>query len=164
MIKVTFTGNLLADPELNYAQNDRGTEYVTIRVALNKKKGETKLFAVADVRIFKFTQEANERLHTGSRVLVTGDGFPDFYEQKDGAIVAKLDVVADAWEDLNPREGNGQGQGQGQGQSQGRTQQQQGNGYGRRPSNGNGNDRSGGGNNRERTGGGNTQRRQARSF
>ena len=160
MLKVTFTGNLLADPEMNYAQNDRGTEYVKIRVGLNKKKGDNKLFAVADVTIFKFTQEANDRLRTGSRVLITGDGFPDFYEQKDGTIVAKLDVVADAWEDLSPRESNGQGN------SQGRTQPQQGNGYGRRPQqqNGNGNGRSGGGNNRERTSGGNSQRRPARAF
>jgi single-stranded DNA-binding protein len=162
MLKVTFTGNLLADPEMNYAQNDRGTEYVKLRVALNKKKGENKLFAVADVTVFKFTQEANERLHTGSRVLITGDGFPDFYEQKDGTVVAKLDVVADAWEDLSPREGNGQGQGQGRTQPQ--QQQQQNGGYGRRPAqNGNGNGRTGGGNNRPRTGG-STDRRPARQF
>jgi len=75
---------------------------VKLRVALNKKKGENKLFAVADVTVFKFTQEANERLHTGSRVLITGDGFPDFYEQKDGTVVAKLDVVADAWKTSVP--------------------------------------------------------------
>jgi single-stranded DNA-binding protein len=158
MLKTTFTGNLLADPEMNYAQNDRGTEYVKLRVGLNKKKGDNKLFAVADVTIFKFTQEAMDRLHTGSRVLIVGDGFPDFYEQKDGTIVAKIDVVADAWEDLSPREGNGQGEGQG------RTQSQQSNGYGRRPQQQNGNGRSGGSNARERTGGGNTNRRPARAF
>jgi len=160
MLKTTFTGNLLADPEMNYAQNDRGTEYVKLRVGLNKKKGDNKLFAVADVTIFKFTQEAMDRLHTGSRVLIVGDGFPDFYEQKDGTIVAKIDVVADAWEDLSPREGNGNGQGEGQG----RTQSQQSNGYGRRPQQQNGNGRSGGSNARERTGGGNTNRRPARAF
>ncbi len=161
MLKVTFTGNLLADPEMNYAQNDRGTEYVKLRVALNKKKGENKLFAVADVTVFKFTQEANERLRTGSRVLITGDAFPDFYEQKDGTVVAKLDVVADAWEDLSPREGNGQGQGQGRTQPQ--QQQQQNGGYGRRPAqNGNGNGRTGGGNTRPRTGA--NDRRPARQF
>ena len=160
MLKTTFTGNLLADPEMNYAQNDRGTEYVKLRVGLNKKKGDNKLFAVADVTIFKFTQEAMDRLHTGSRVLIVGDGFPDFYEQKDGTIVAKIDVVADAWEDLSPREGTGNGQSEGQG----RTQSQQSNGYGRRPQQQNSNGRSGGGNARERTGGGNTNRRPARAF
>ena len=156
MLKVTFTGNLLADPEMNYAQNDRGTEYVKLRVALNKKKGENKLFAVADVTVFKFTQEANDRLRTGTRVLVTGDGFPDFYEQKDGTIVAKLDVVADAWEDLSPREGTAQGQG--------RAQSQQGSGYSRRPQQQNGNGRSSSGNGRERNGAGNGQGRPARAF
>jgi len=160
MIKGTFTGNLLADPELNYAQNDRGTEYVTIRVGLNKKKGETKLFAVADVTIYKFTQEAMERLHTGSRVLITGDFFPDFFEQRDGKIVAKIDVVADAWEDLSPREGTSQGQGHGRTQAP-QQQQQQNGGYGRRPAQ-NGNGRTGA-NNRPRTGG-NNDRRPARQF
>ena len=156
MLKVTFTGNLLADPEMNYAQNDRGTEYVKLRVALNKKKGDTKLFAVADVTVFKFTQEANERLHTGSRVLITGDAFPDFYEQKDGTIVAKLDVVADAWEDLNPRDGNGQGRTQPQ-------QQQQNGGYGRRPAQNGSSGRTGGASTRSRTGGG-SDRRPTRQF
>jgi len=164
MLKVTFTGNLLADPEINHADNTRGTEYVKIRVALNKKKGETKLFAVADVTIFKFTQEANERLRTGGRVLIVGDAFPDFYEQRDGSIVAKLDVVADAWEDLSPREGNGRSQtsGQGNGHAQGNG------GHARRPAQqpaGNarsyGNDR--GGDRAERTSGG-SSRRPARSY
>ena len=170
MLKVTFTGNLLADPEINHADNTRGTEYVKIRVALNKKKGETKLFAVADVTIFKFTQEANERLRTGGRVLIVGDAFPDFYEQKDGTIVAKIDVVADAWEDLSPREGAGQGQPQDQAQSQ------QGNGNGRRPQQQNGTGRSATSNTRSasattrsastngRTGAGYGQRRPARQF
>ena len=157
MLKVTFTGNLLADPEINYAQNDRGTEYVKIRVALNKKKGDNKLFAVADVAIFKFTQEANERFRTGSRVLVTGDAFPDFYEQKDGTIVAKLDVVADAWEDLERREDRSDGA---QGNGGTRRPPQQPNGAAR-PATGNG--RSDGGT-YGRSGNGGAARRPTRSY
>ena len=105
-----------------------------------------------------------------ARVLIVGDGFPDFYEQKDGTIVAKIDVVADAWEDLSPREGAGQGQPQDQAQSQ------QGNGNGRRPQQQNGTGRSATSNTRSasattryastngRTGAGYGQRRPARQF
>jgi single-stranded DNA-binding protein len=138
MLKVTFTGNLLADPELNYAQNERGTEYCRIRVGLNKKKGDDTLFAVADVTTFKFTQEANQRLRTGSRVLIAGDAFPAFYETKGGEIVAKFDVVADSWEDLERHEDSARGT---QGNGGGRRPQAQHGGGGR---SGAGNARSGG--------------------
>lgn len=144
MRKSTFTGNLLADPEIKYANNENGTAYARFRVGLNKKKGEENLFAVADLTTFKFPESANERLRRGSRVLINGDAFPAFYETNEGEIVAKLDVIADTWEDLEPRpQGNGiQHQGNGNGhQAAPDPQTQQCRGSYQRNGNGNGNGR-----------------------
>ena len=108
-LMVTITGNLLAPPEIKYANNQAGTPYARLRVALNKRQGDEKLFAVADITIFKFAEAANERLRQGSRVLLVGSAFPKWYETKENEIVAALDVVADHWECLDPRpDANGQ--------------------------------------------------------
>lgn len=100
---VTITGNLLAPPEIKYANNQAGTPYTRIRVALNKKQGDDNLFAVADVTIFKFAEAANDRLQQGSRILIAGSAFPKWYETKENEVVAALDVVADHWECLDPK-------------------------------------------------------------
>jgi single-strand DNA-binding protein len=159
MLKTTFTGNLLADPEIKYANNENGTAYARFRVGLNKKKGEENLFAVADVTTFKFPESANERLRRGSRVLINGDAFPSFYETNEGEIVAKLDVIADTWEDLEPRPHGNANQRPGNGNGhQHEPQRRRTSGSDQR--NGNG---SGGGNDRgSRTGNGSGRR--TRSF
>jgi hypothetical protein len=33
-------------------------------------------------------------------VFIAGDGFPSFYETKEGEVVANLDVIVDTWQDL----------------------------------------------------------------
>jgi hypothetical protein len=101
MFHVAFTGIVRAQPEVTPQQSGQ-PEAVTMQVVLRTRTAGLNRYAIADVRTTKYTREATRRLRRGSRVLITGRGFPSMVRDLGGQAVGTISVVADAWEELAP--------------------------------------------------------------
>jgi len=108
MFRVTFTGNLGADPEQRYTE--KGQPMVQFRTAVNTRRrnpaGEFE-DRTDWVRVRVMGPRATylaDRLVKGSKVLVTGPLEVSEYEsrQKPGQMVTAFDVFADDVELLSP--------------------------------------------------------------
>jgi single-strand DNA-binding protein len=99
MLRVTFTGNLGADPELRYTA--KGTQVLSFNVAVNQvrfgpdgeRQENTEWFRVKVTgRQVDFVQQ---RVGKGARVLVIGRLDIGHYQAKDGEQRTSFDVWAD---------------------------------------------------------------------
>ena len=109
--RVVLVGNIGRDPEMRYSQN--GTPVTTFTVAVNRRRrGQDGNFADETdwYRVTLFRQQAEraaEWLHRGSKVLVDGQLQIRTYTGNDGQERTSVEVIADNFQNLTPREEDG---------------------------------------------------------
>src|SRR4051812_40735773 len=107
--RVVLVGNLGRDPEMRYSQN--GTPITNFSLAVNRRRrqqdgnftDETDWFRVTLFR--QQAENANEWLKRGSKVLVEGQLQIRNYTGNDGVERTSVDVNADNFMNLTPRDG-----------------------------------------------------------
>lgn len=110
--RIILIGNLTRDPELRYLPSGKGV--CTIRLAASERyrtaAGEQKeevLFV--DAVIFgKQAETASTYLKKGRPVLVEGRLRVRDFEGRDGTKRRAVEIIANRWQFIGPREGGGQ--------------------------------------------------------
>jgi single-strand DNA-binding protein len=111
--RVVLVGNLGRDPEMRYSQN--GTPITNFTIAVNRRRrgmdgnyvDETDWFRVTLFR--NLAETAAEWLKKGSKVLVEGQLQIRTYTGQDGIERTSVDVLADNFMNLTPRDDMGGG-------------------------------------------------------
>ncbi len=106
--RVVLVGNLGRDPEMRYSQN--GTPITNFTIAVNRRRrgadgnyvDETDWFRVTLFR--NLAETAAEWLKKGSKVLVEGQLQIRTYTGQDGIERTSVDVLADNFMNLTPRD------------------------------------------------------------
>jgi len=111
--RVVLVGNLGRDPEMRYSQNGNPITNFSLAVGRRRRgpdgtyQDETDWFRVT---LFRFNAEnAAEWLKKGSRVLVEGQLQIRMYTGNDGVERTSVDVLADSFLNLTPRDDPGDG-------------------------------------------------------
>lgn len=115
--RVVLVGNVGRDPEMRYSQN--GTPITSFTVAVNRRRrgqdgnftDETDWFRVTMFR--QMAERAADWLHRGSKVLVEGQLQIRTFTGNDGQERTSVEVMADNFMNLTPREEDGGGGGGG---------------------------------------------------
>ena len=97
---VSFTGRLGADPTMRYTP--QGTAVASLRLAVNVAKEKTLWF---DVTAWgKLGENANQYLHKGSQLAVSGRLDQDEWEGNDGVKRTTLKIVANDIRFIGPKQ------------------------------------------------------------
>src|SRR5690242_8729029 len=103
--KVTFTGNLGRDPEMNFTNG--GTAVTKFSIAVSQGKDKPAMWL--NVEVWKdLAKQCNEKLEKGSRVQVDGRMVQDQWE-KDGKKHYALKVVGQTVKVIKSSSGKGSG-------------------------------------------------------
>lgn len=99
MNKIILIGRLTKDPEVRYTQNDTAIARYTLAVdRMYKREGEPQADFVRCVAFGKPAEFAENYLHKGIKIAVTGRIQTGSYTNRDGQKVYTTDVVAESQE------------------------------------------------------------------
>jgi single stranded DNA-binding protein len=89
MLTMTAVGNLARDPQIKTV-GDRG-EVANFTILCNRKSKNGDIVTAVDCSVWgKRSQVVGDYLFKGSQVTVTGDGYVEQYDRKDGEKGAKI--------------------------------------------------------------------------
>lgn len=112
--KVEILGNITADPEIRYTNSNIAVCSITIATSRDYKQNDEWKKEAEFHRVTlwgRLAEQAEERLHKGSRILITGRLKTSKWEDKGGNTKYKTEIVADDMiliDRYNKKSGEGQ--------------------------------------------------------
>lgn len=112
--KVEILGNITADPEIRYTNSNVAVCSITIATSRDYKQNDEWKKEAEFHRVTlwgRLAEQAGERLHKGSRILITGRLKTSKWEDKGGNTKYKTEIVADDMiliDRYNKKSGEGQ--------------------------------------------------------
>ena len=112
--KVEILGNITADPEIRYTTSNVAVCSITIATSRDYKQNDEWKKEVEFHRVTlwsRLAEQAEERLHKGTRVLITGRLKTSKWEDKGGNTRYKTEIIADDMiliDRYNKKSGEGQ--------------------------------------------------------
>lgn len=112
--KVEILGNITADPEIRYTTSNIAVCSITIATSRDYKQNDEWKKEAEFHRVTlwgRLAEQAEERLHKGSRILITGRLKTSKWEDKGGNTKYKTEIVADDMiliDRYNKKSGEGQ--------------------------------------------------------
>ena len=112
--KVEILGNITADPEIRYTTSNIAVCSITIATSRDYKQNDEWKKEAEFHRVTlwgRLAEQAEERLHKGSRILITGRLKTSKWEDKGGNTKYKTEIIADDMiliDRYNKKSGEGQ--------------------------------------------------------
>lgn len=110
MNKVILMGRLTRDPEVRYSQGEKTTAYARYTLAVDRRRrkdGEVEADFIRCVAFGKNAEFAEEYLHKGLKIAVTGRIQTGSYTNQDGVKKYTTDVVVEDHEFAEGKRENG---------------------------------------------------------